>query len=322
MKRILGIGNALVDVLTLINDDRILDRFFLPKGSMTLVNGEMSDLIKRETENYKRTYLSGGSAANTIHGLAMLGVETGFIGAVGKDKTGDVFEKDMKDAGVNTMLLRRDSPTGTAVALISRDSERTFGTHLGAAVELGADDLLPEMFEGFDILYLEGYLIINMPMVEAACAMAKEKGMQVALDLASYNVVEANLDSFRKIIEGYTDILFANNEEARAYTGLEPENALDYFSELAEIAIVKVGAEGSWIKKGEEKIRVDALPVRCVDTTGAGDLYASGFLYEYAHGTDLEKCGAAASLLAGRIIETVGARLGPEAFTGIREQLK
>jgi len=227
----------------------------------------------------------------------------------------------MNEAGVSTMLLRRHSPTGTAVALISRDSERTFGTHLGAAVELDANDLLPEMFEGYDILYLEGYLIINLPMVEAACSMAKEKGMQVALDLASYNVVEANLDSFRKIIEGYTDILFANNEEAKAYTGLEPEDALDYFSEFTDIAIVKTGASGSWIKRGEEKLRVDALPVRCVDTTGAGDLYAAGFLYGYANGLDLEKCGAAGSLLAGSIIEIVGARLGREMFSEIREQL-
>ncbi|MBW6502333.1 MAG: adenosine kinase [Bacteroidales bacterium] len=322
MKRIIGIGNALVDVLTLINDDQILERFSLPKGSMTLVDGDLSRLIKAETSSLKSTLLSGGSAANTIHGLAMLGIETGFIGSVGKDETGDFFERDMKDAGVRTMLLRRDSPTGTAVALISRDSERTFGTHLGAAVELDAGDLSPEMFEGYDILYLEGYLIYNLDLVETACRMAKVAGMTVALDLASYNVVEANLNAFRKIIERYTDILFANAEEAKAYTGLEPEEALEYFSGSVKTAVVKVGAEGSWLKRGEEKLKVAALPVGCRDTTGAGDLYASGFLYGYAHGADMERSGVIGSLLAGRVIEIVGARLDETTFSEVKKQLE
>ena len=321
MKRIIGIGNALVDILTLINDDKFLERFSLPKGSMTLVDAGKSRLVKYETRNFKSNFLSGGSAANTIHGLARLGTETGFIGAVGKDETGDIFENDMKEAGVSTILLRRDSPTGTAVALITPDSERTFATHLGAAVELNAGDLLPDMFKGYDILYLEGYLIYNLNLVETACKIAKESGMQVALDLASYNVVEANLTGFKKIVEQYADILFANAEEAKAYTGMEPEEALDYFSGITDIAAVKVGAEGSWIKRGEEKFRVDAFPVRCTDTTGAGDLYASGFLYGYAHGLDLERCGIAGSLLAGRVIEIIGARLGEEVFSGIKEQL-
>jgi len=322
MKRILGIGNALVDVMTIIHDDQILDKFFLPKGSMTLVDGHKSEQVKSETINFKRTLSSGGSAANTIHGLAMLGIETGFIGSIGKDDTGDFFDRNMKEAGVSTILLRRNSPTGTAVALISPDSERTFATHLGAAVELDASDLDPEMFDGYDILYMEGYLIYNLPLVETACKIAKEKGMKIALDLASYNVVEANPDAFRKVIESYTDILFANAEEAKAYTGLEPEEALDYFSGVVKTAVVKVGAEGSWLKNGEEKLKVAALPVGCRDTTGAGDLYASGFLYGYAHGDNLEKCGVIGSLLAGRVIEIVGARLDEKIFSEVKKQLE
>ena len=136
MKRILGIGNALVDVITLIDNDKILNNFSLPKGSMQLVDEKKSLLVSSGTVNFPRSLASGGSAANTIHGLAMLGVETGFIGSVGKDDTGDFFEKDMKTAGVRTQLSRHDTITGTAIALISPDSERTFATHLGAAVEL------------------------------------------------------------------------------------------------------------------------------------------------------------------------------------------
>jgi sugar/nucleoside kinase (ribokinase family) len=321
MKRILGIGNALVDIMTIIEGDYILQEFNLPKGSMQLVDREKSEGVKAATEMFPRTWTSGGSAANTIHGLAMLGSDTGFIGSIGRDETGDFFENDMKKAGVNTLLIRRNSVTGTAVALITHDSERTFATHLGAAVELIADDLNPMLFDGFNILYLEGYLINNFPLVETACRIAMEKKMLVALDLASFNVVEENLETFKKIVEEYVDILFANEQEARAFTGLEPEKALSVLSGLCEIVILKTGAEGSWLKCGEELIKISAFPVGCVDTTGAGDLYAAGFLYGFARDLNLETCGILGSLMAGRVIEIVGARMDKDKFAGIKEEI-
>jgi len=322
MKRILGIGNALVDIMTLIEGDYILQEFNLPKGSMQLVDREKSEGVKAATEIFPRTWTSGGSAANTIHGLAMLGADTGFIGSIGRDETGDFFENDMKKAGVNTLLIRRNSVTGTAVALITHDSERTFATHLGAAVELTADDLKSMLFNGYDILYLEGYLINNFPLIEMAGRLAKENGMLVALDLASYNVVEENLDSFRKIIKEYVDILFANEHEARAFTGIEPDKAMDVLSELSEIVILKIGAEGSWLKRENDLIKVSAFPVNCTDTTGAGDLYAAGFLYGFARDLNLEKCGIIGSLLAGKVIEIVGARMDKDKFTEIKREIE
>jgi sugar/nucleoside kinase (ribokinase family) len=317
MKRILGIGNALVDIMTLLEGDYILQEFNLPKGSMQLVDREKSEGIKSATRFFPRKLSSGGSAANTIHGLAMLGADTGFIGSIGRDETGDFFENDMKKAGVNTLLIRRNSVTGTAVALISADTERTFATHLGAAVELTASDLKPMLFEGYDILYLEGYLINDKQLVETACRFARENGMQIALDLASYNVVQAHLDSFKKIVKDYVDILFANEQESWEFTGLEPEKALPEMAKLCEIVILKTGAEGSWIKRGNETIRVSAFPVKCVDTTGAGDLYAAGFLYGLSMGSSLEFCGTIGSLMAGKVIEIVGARMDVEKFSEI-----
>jgi sugar/nucleoside kinase (ribokinase family) len=321
MKKILGIGNALVDVMTMINDDTILGKFNLPKGSMQLVDKEKSRLVKSETVNFNRSLASGGSAANTIHGLAMLGIKAGFIGSVGKDELGDFFENDMKSAGINTMLSRRNSVTGTAVALISPDSERTFATHLGAAVELDAADLVPEYFNGYDILYLEGYLIFNKLLVETACQIAKEKKMKIALDLASYNVVDSKLSDFKEIVEKYVDIVFANEEEARSFTGMGPEDALNTISKSCEITVIKVGSEGSWLKKGERIIKVGPHPVNCKDTTGAGDLYASGFLYGYSNNFDLEKCGLLGSLTAGKVIEIVGARMDEERWDEITKSI-
>jgi sugar/nucleoside kinase (ribokinase family) len=322
MKRILGIGNALVDVMTLIDNDNILEKFSLPKGSMQLVDAEISALIKSGTINFRRNLVSGGSAANTIHGLAMLGAKTGFIGSVGKDDTGDFFESDMKKAGVETFLSRRNSVTGTAVALISPGSERTFATHLGAAVELNSDDLNPDDFKNYDVLYLEGYLIINKALVERTCRIAKDNNMKIAIDLSSFNVVDAKLNDFKEIIEKYVDIVFANEEEAKSFTGMAPLDALNSISAICDIAVIKVGKEGSLIKRGEEVIRIGTIPVQCIDTTGAGDLYASGFLYGYADGLSLEKCGIFGSVLAGHVIEIVGARMDELRWKKIVRLLK
>ena len=321
MKRILGIGNALVDVITLINNDNILEQFSLPKGSMQLVDREKSEMIKAGTIDLKRRLASGGSAANTIHGLAMLGINTGFIGSVGRDATGDFFEKDMKNAGVSTILFRRDSITGTAVAIISTDYERTFATHLGAAVELNSVDLDPDVFKGFDILYLEGYLIYDKSLVEKACKIAKTNNMEIAIDLSSYNVVESRIDDFREIIEKYVDIVFANEEEAKSFTGLEPREALDKISAFCDIAVVKVGKDGSLIRRNEEFIKVESLPVQCRDTTGAGDLYAAGFLYGYSKDLPLDKCGILGSIMAGHVIEIIGARMDEDKWKDIKKTI-
>jgi sugar/nucleoside kinase (ribokinase family) len=322
MMQILGIGNALVDVMTLIDNDNILEKFSLPKGSMQLVDAEKSNLIKSGTIDYKKNLVSGGSAANTIHGLAMLGASTGFIGSIGKDDIGDFFENDMKKAGVRTFLSRRNLVTGTAIALISPGSERTFATHLGAAVELEPGDLHDRYFKNFDILYMEGYLIFNKPLVVSACRMAKENNMKIALDLASYNVVDAKLTDFKEIIENYIDIVFANEEEAKSFTGLNPSDALNTLSAICDVAVIKVGKDGSMIKRGDEVIKIGTIPVQSIDTTGAGDLYASGFLYGYANGLSLEKCGLIGSVLAGHVIEIVGARMDEHRWKKIMQMLK
>lgn len=321
MKKIIGIGNALVDVMTIIPDDTCLGRFSLPKGSMTMVDAQRSNEIKQAINGMKRTLASGGSAGNTMYGLGIMGVHSSFIGKVGRDELGNFYEKDMVDAGLAPVLIRSmQSPTGTAVALVTPDSERTFATHLGAATELMAEELNDNYFKGYHILYLEGYLIFNLPLVEQACRIARKNKMCVALDLASFNVVNQMLPDFERIINDYVDIVFANEEEARAFTGgLDPRQALDEIAKKCEIAIVKTGPAGSWIKKGHEVIRVDALKVDAVDTTGAGDLYAAGFLYGFSNGFGLDKCGLFGSILAGKVIEVVGARMPDEKWAEARK---
>jgi sugar/nucleoside kinase (ribokinase family) len=318
MKKILGIGNALVDIMTIIDNDEVLERFALPKGSMTMVDQEKSEMVKDKTLKFEKRNASGGSAANTIHGLAMLGVPSGFIGSIGNDETGDFFEKDMKSAGVHTILQRQSTPTGTAVALVSPDSERTFATHLGAAVELYPDMLKESDFKEYDLLYFEGYLIYNKPLVERACRIAKANNMRIAMDLSSYNVVLDKLDDFREIVEKYIDIVFANEEEAKAFTGHRTDEALKNISLLCDTVILKVGKEGSWIKRGNETIKTDAIKAQSKDTTGAGDLYASGFLYGLAMNEPLKKCGLYGAILSGKVIEVVGAKMDEDRWNDIK----
>lgn len=308
--------------MTILENDSVIEELGFPKGSMTLVDNEKSKRIKENTARLVSNMTSGGSAANTIHGIACLGLETGFIGAIGNDETGRVFERDMKDVGVRTYLKKKDTDTGTAVAMISKDSERTFATHLGAAETLVAEDLNIAMFEGYDYLYLEGYLITDYELVEQACKYAKMAGLKVAIDMASFNVVEAFIDKFRRIVEEYIDLIFANEEEAKAFTGMENEDALEKLAELCEIAVVKIGSKGSLIRRGEEMYKVGAQKVESRDTTGAGDLYASGFFYGLLSGKNLEKCAMIGTLLAGTVIKVIGPKMRDDQWSDIKQKIK
>jgi len=320
--KIIGIGNALVDVLTQLEDDNLLKELELPRGSMQLVDAERAAQIQKKSKNLKKQMASGGSAANTIHGLAKLGMETAFIGTVGKDETGKFFENDLKNSGIKPVLFYSDSPSGVANGMISPDGERTFGTFLGAALELSADMLSKEHFEGHDILHVEGYLVQNHELLETILKLAKEAGLKVSLDLASYNVVEENLDFLRDMVKNYVDIVFANEEESKAFTGKEPEEALADIAALTDIAVVKIGSKGSMVKQGAEITRISPIKARAVDTTGAGDLYASGFLYGLANNLGFEKAGYIGSLLSGTVIEVVGAKFGEDKWKEIREKVK
>ena len=225
MSRVLGMGNALVDIITRIENDKILDSFGLPKGSMTLVDLDTSNFIHAETAGMAKQKASGGSAANTIHGLAHLGVDSGFIGKVGNDDLGNFFKKDMKNNHIQPILFKTMNETGRAMALISPDSERTFATYLGAAVELSVEDLSSEIFKGYDYFYIEGYLVQNEEMMEKALRLAVNANLKVCLDLASYNIVEQSRDFLKSLISNYVDIVFANEEEIKALTGKNPQEA-------------------------------------------------------------------------------------------------
>jgi sugar/nucleoside kinase (ribokinase family) len=321
MAKVLGMGNALVDIMTRIKSDSMLEEFGLPKGSMTLVDLDTSNYIHAETTGLPRSKASGGSAANTIHGLAHMGVETGFVGSVGNDEMGRFFKKDMQVNNIKPILFRTLHETGRAMALISKDSERTFATYLGAAIDLSEEDITHDIFEGYDYFYIEGYLVQNRKMIEKALRLASRAGLKVSLDLASYNVVAENRDFFKSLINDYVDILFANEEEMRALGEKPPEEAAKEFRDKVEVVVVKLGAEGSFCVCREGMVRIGVRPSKPVDTTGAGDLYSAGFIYGHMHGLHPEICGKIGAILAGRIIEMIGAKMDESSWEKLRREI-
>ena len=308
-KKILGIGSALVDILTQIPDEKILQDLNLPKGSMTYVDAETSVRIGKQLSRFGDQMASGGSAANTMSGLAKLGITSGFLSKIGKDEVGQFFEKQMTDSHVQPLMLKSDTPSGRVQALVTPDGERTFATCLGAAAEMSPNDIKPELFANWDIFYVEGYLVANPTMLDKAVKTAKEAGLKIAIDMASYNVVEESRDYFMQLIENYVDYVFANEQEAFALTGMEPLQALDFLASRCEIAVVKVGAKGAYIKRGNEMVTVSPMKANVIDTNGAGDMWAAGFLAGFVKGDSLEKCGQMGAIVAANVIEVLGTKM-------------
>ena len=249
MKRVIGIGNALTDMLVNLESDSVLRKYLLEKGSMSLVNSKLQTEISKSVAGLPYSLSLGGSAGNTIRAMARLGCETGFIGKVGPDTTGDFFEQALANLGVKPFIFRGSERSGKCVALISPDGERTMITHLGAALELTAADVRADIFEGF--------------------------------------------------------------------------NALQAISQLCELAIVKIGIRGALIKHRSEVVHVGIMAAaRRVDTTGAGDFYAAGFLYGMCAGLSLRQCGTIGAITAGKVIEVVGTTFGEEAWEDIFRLVK
>lgn len=319
MDKIIGMGNALVDVLVSLTDDKMLEELRLPKGSMQLINEDRYLYIKSVFDQLETKRSTGGSSGNMVKALAMLGEKPGFIGKIGPDEMGDFYRSEGERVGIEMKLLMSEVRSGVASTFISKDGERTFATHLGAAYRMEASDLTPEMFKGYTYLYVEGYLVQNHDLIMRAMQLAKDAGLQVCLDLASYNIVAEDLDFFKLLVNRYVDIVFANEEEAKAFAESNIGQALDIISSLCSIAVIKLGSKGSVIKKGTEVVRLNTKKIDCVmDTTGAGDFYAAGFMFGLMNGYSLEKCGQIGTILATEVIQVIGTSLSDEKWNEIK----
>ena len=323
MKSILGIGNALTDILAVFPDETMLREYHLPPGSMQHVDLETGDRIWDKLKEVGVKYVPGGSAANTITCTSIFGMPSGFIGKIGNDELGHLYRSSLEQSGVKTTLLTGTKGSGRAMCFITgANAERTFADYMGAALELVPEDLKPEFFEGYDYFHIEGYLVQNQDLIRKAVQMAKEAGCIITIDMAAYNVVESNEAFFHNLVEKYIDIVFANESEARAYTKKEPREALDELAEQCRIAIVKVGKDGSMVKAGDEYHFIDPWPAATIDATGAGDTYAAGFLYAHSLGMPLKVCGEVGSIIAAKVVEVIGTKIDIPRWKAAKEEIR
>ena len=324
MKSILGIGNALTDILAVLPDDTLLKKYHLPPGSMQHVDESTGDKIWQTLKTMGVEYVPGGSAANTIAGTSIFGMRSGFIGKVGDDELGSLFKTGQENIGIKPTLLKGTHSSGRAMVFVTApNAERTFAVYLGAALELVPEDLKPEFFEGYNYFHIEGYLVQNQSLVRRAVELAKQAGSIISIDMASYNVVESNQAFLHDIIENYVDIVFANETEAKALTNKEPREALDEIAQMCKIAVVKLGPDGSMVKSGDEFHKIEPYPAKCIDATGAGDIYAAGFIYAHSLGMPIDVCGKVGSIISSKVVEVVGSKVDihrwKEAKASIRQ---
>ncbi|MCQ2345444.1 MAG: adenosine kinase [Paludibacteraceae bacterium] len=318
MKNVLGLGNALTDILLQVSEDDLRE-LALPKGSMNLITMEQAEQIQSRFASVRKRMVAGGSASNTINAIAALGGKAAFLGKIGSDEVGDFYREDMLKNGVKPILrISTTQMSGCSIVLITPDGERTFATYLGAAADMHADEIRKEDFMGYDIFHIEGYLVQDHQLIEKAIRLAKEAGCMVSLDLASYNVVNENHLFLKDLIRQYVDIVFANEDESFAYTHLNPEESVAELARQCDIAVVKVGKRGSYVQQGDKMYQIGAITSTCTDSTGAGDLYAGGFLHALSNGFDIHKCGEIGTICAGRVVEIVGTKLSEDTWDEIR----
>jgi len=309
---VVGIGNAIVDVLVQADDD-LLDNFELTKGTMALVDEHQAETLYASVGPGLET--SGGSAANTLAGVAQLGGRAGFIGRVRDDQLGGIFAHDIRSVGArfDTPAATTGPSTARCLILVTPDAQRTMCTYLGASVGLDPADLDLDLVAQTKVLYLEGYLWDSEEAKAAfiaAAEVARAHGGEVALSLSDAFCVERHRDSFQELVDGHVDILFANEMEITAlYKANNFEEAADQVRGRCKVAALTRSELGSVILNGSGTHSIEPFQLGpLVDTTGAGDLYAAGFLHGYTQGQGLDACGRLGSLCAGQVVTQLGPR--------------
>ncbi len=306
-----GLGNAIMDALVRV-DDSVIAELGLTRGQMHPVNHKQWHAAYERVHGYGIEVYSGGSCANTIQTLGLLGGKVLYCGQIGDDAFGEMYTRSMLEVcGVHALKTTQAHVTGKCLSLIStRDGERTMLTDLGAAVHLPTIGDFADRIRKAKLLHLTGYLFLGGPVREAAyeaAEVAKAAGVPISLDVADPFVARTITQDIRDLLEKYVDICFLNREEAEVVTERPPHLAVEHLATLCTTAVVKLGGEGSLVRQGGLTHRIPVFPVKVADTTGAGDAYAGGFLYGWLHGWPVERAGELGSRVAALTVSQVGA---------------
>ncbi len=321
-KVVVGVGSALIDILA-HEDDTFVERVGAVKGGMTYVDKEIIDHTV-DLATQAPAIVPGGSACNTMVGIGELGGRARFVGKCGNGPMGKLFQSELKKHSVEPRLFSSDSPTGRVLSIITPDAQRSMLTYLGASAEASPEELAAVSLDDAAIVHIEGYLLFNRELILAVLEASKKAGARISLDLASFNVVEEARDILPDIIAQYVDILIANEDESLAYTGIRDEaKALEALGRHVDLAVLKLGAQGSRIAFQNEHLAIPSHGDGCaVDTTGAGDLWASGFLFGLVNQMPLVQCGNLGSQCGHAVCQVVGANIPAEKWGTICEGME
>jgi sugar/nucleoside kinase (ribokinase family) len=308
---VIGIGSPLIDFTLNVNED-VLQLLDLKKGQMHLVDEIKSKEIFSKIADYKIEKTPGGSSANTLAGISILGGKGAFFGTVGNDSNADYYINETEKAGVKSMLVKDNSLTGHCITFITPDAERTFATHLGAAIRFRKVDVIKEEIINSNILHIEGFLF-ELPEVREAVIFAmetaKDNDVRISVDLADPGLICRIPEVISDVVKNYASIVFVNEVEAKAFTGKEEEEALDIIHSLCDIAVVKLGASGSLIKSEGKTCRIPVCKTDVINTNGAGDMYAAGVLYGISKNFSIERAGRIGSYVSSIVVSQVSTRL-------------
>lgn len=320
MKKVLGFGAALVDLLVNV-DDAWLQKWKAAKGGQCSIAYPQMQKVLESAPNPQ--VVPGGAACNTMVGVAKLGGRASFFSKIGRDALGETFAKHLAESDVENRLLTSSTATGTVLSAVTPDAERTMFTFLGASNEIVASEVTTDLFDQVGILYLEGYRAYGEACFLRMVEEARRRGVRTALDFGAFGVVNDCRALFNKLFAGKEiDILMANEDEAKAYTGFSDETALEKMAKLCQIAVVKLGKRGALISAEGKVFHVEAGNAKALDTTGAGDLWASGFLYGLLAGWSPERAGKLGSLVSNEVVQVVGAKIPEAGWARIHEGMK
>ncbi|MBT7902294.1 adenosine kinase [Candidatus Woesearchaeota archaeon] len=321
---VIGIGNPLLD-LTINTNDNLLETLNLPKGGMHLVDSQKSNSILNSIQTLNPETSAGGSTANTLSGVCNFGGSSILIGKIGTDSNGEIYEQITIKHKTESRLSKHSSiPTGTAITFITPDKERTFATHLGAALKLTKEDIFEPDIQKSKILHIEGFQLEDSSLKETsihAMEFAKKHNTLISIDLADAGLIKRNLEDLKNLTKKYANIIFANETEAQAFTNKSDEQeSLIALSEFCDIAIVKIGKNGSLIKTKEspEIIIIPPHKTQIINTNGAGDMFAGGFLFSIAKNISPQVAGNIASFAAAQVVASPSARLN----RNLQEEIK
>jgi len=317
------LGNPLMD-MTIDVDDAFLDKAKLKKGTMTLIDDAKHAALLHAIANKKTFRSTGGSASNTANGVSVLGGKSAFIGMIGKDAIGDQYKKLLIESKVLPLVAtytNKDKETGLSMVFITPDKERTMATYLGAALEFSEENItneIEEVIKNSKVLHIEGYFIElekNFKAVLKAMKIAKDNNVKISMDLSDPGLIQRKNVLLNEIMKDYIDIVFVNENEAKAFTGFEELDAAHALSKYCDVSVVKLGSKGSIIKHVDKKNKKESIhnilihKVEVVNTNGAGDSYASGILYSIANDISFDKAGKIASYISSRVVSIPQATL-------------